>query len=86
MEGNLAGLYFDVAGTPSAEAVRELLKIGDASHILYGSDYPYQPDGVLLTNIEFLKRDLGADEQLAPLLDDILEGNARKLFGLDEAV
>ena len=83
--GNLAGLYFDVAGTPSAEAVRELLKIADASHILYGSDFPYQPDGVLLTNIEFLKKDLGADQELAPLIDDILEGNARRLFGLGEA-
>ena len=84
-EGNLAGLYFDVAGTPSAEAVRELLKIGDASHILYGSDFPYQPEGVLLTNIDFLKKDLGADKELAPLVDDILEGNARRLFGLGEA-
>ena len=83
--GNLAGLYFDVAGTPSADAVRQLLKLTDASHILYGSDFPYQPDDVLPRNIEFLKRDLGADGQLVPLIGDILEGNARKLFGLAEA-
>ncbi len=83
-EGNLKGLYFDLAGTPSADAVRQLLKITDASHILYGSDFPYQPDEVLLRNIAFLKDDLGADEELAPLLDAILQENARKLFGLAE--
>lgn len=84
-DANLRGLYFDLAGTPSADAVRQLLKITDASHILYGSDYPYQPDGVLLNAIEFLKRDLGSDPQLAPLVDDILSENAGRLFGAGEA-
>lgn len=83
-EANLKGLYFDLAGTPSAEAVRQLLNITDASHILYGSDFPYQPDDVLLRNREFLKTDLAGDAELAPLADDILGRNARKLFGLKE--
>lgn len=83
-EANMMGLYFDLAGTPSADAVRQLLKITDASHILYGSDYPYQPDQILVDNLEFLKNDLSREALLAHLLQDILFNNSRKLFGLNK--
>lgn len=81
---NLNGLYFDLAGAPSAEAVRQLLKITDASHILFGSDYPYQPDDVLMRNLEFLEEDLAKDPRLSQMANAILYENAIELFDLNK--
>ena len=50
------------------------------AHILYGSDYPYQPGAVLRTNLQRLKQMLASDEELAEYADMFLWKNAEKLF------
>lgn len=40
----LKGLYYDIAGFSIPRQLENLLEIVDASHLLYGSDYPYTPE------------------------------------------
>lgn len=79
-EKNLSRLYYDLAGNPSPEVVKTLLTITSPDHLLYGSDFPYQPVSVLSGNLEKLKQSLKADKALAPFVEKILSGNARRLF------
>lgn len=79
-EGNLANLYYDLAGVPTPEILNMLLTITSPQHILYGSDYPYQPNAVLTANLNRLRKILAEDKQLAPYAEDILYGNAELLF------
>ncbi len=43
MHDALRSLYYDLAGMPLPDMLPALLKITDASHILYGSDFPFTP-------------------------------------------
>lgn len=79
-EGNLSRLYYDLAGNPTSEVIRSLLTVTSPDHILYGSDYPYQPDAVLKSNLQRLKQTLASDEELKPYTDKILRENAGRLF------
>ena len=79
-EGNLSRLYYDLAGNPTAEVIRSLLTVTSPDHILYGSDYPYQPDAVLKSNLQRLKQTLATEEDLKPYADKILRENAGQLF------
>lgn len=79
-EGNLSRLYFDLAGSPTAEVLRSLLTITTPDHILYGSDYPYLPDAVLEANLQRLKQTLAFDNELAGYADFFLRKNAESLF------
>ncbi len=79
-EDNLKGLYFDLAGTPSPQIIRQLLAITGPSHILYGSDYPYLPADVLNSNLAGLRGELENDPQLSEMAGEILYENAQKLF------
>lgn len=79
-EGNLSRLYFDLAGSPTAEVLRSLLTITTPDHILYGSDYPYLPDAVLEANLQRLKQTLASDNELAGYADLFLRKNAESLF------
>ena len=79
-DGNLSHLYFDLAGSPTIEVLRALLTITTPDHILYGSDYPYQPDAVLAANMQKLKQTLASDEDLAGYADMFLWKNAERLF------
>lgn len=79
-EGSLARLYYDLAGNPAPEVVKMLLTITSPDHLLYGSDFPYQPGDLLAGNLQHLRAALKADAMLAPYADDILHGNAVKLF------
>ena len=79
-EGNLSHLYFDLAGSPTIEVLRALLTITTPDHILYGSDYPYQPDAVLEANLQKLKQTLASDEGIAGYADMFLWKNAERLF------
>lgn len=54
----LGNLYFDLAGDPVPEELDILLKISDASHLLYGSDYPYVPAAILLRKKQALDAEL----------------------------
>lgn len=80
-EGNLSRLYYDLAGSPTPDVLRALLTVTSPEHILYGSDYPYLPDGVLADNLRRLKQTLAADKELSRHAEQILWKNAARLFG-----
>ena len=82
-EGNLSRLYFDLAGSPTAEVLHALLTMTTPEHILYGSDYPYLPDAILQANLQRLKQTLASDKELAGYADLILWKNAESLFVKD---
>ena len=77
---NLSALYYDLAGVPTSELIKTMLTITTPEHILYGSDYPYQPDTILKQNLNHLEETLKSDKELAPYADSILYKNAEKLF------
>ena len=84
-ESNLRNLYFDLAGNPAPEVLKALVNITAPDHLLYGSDYPYQPAATLKENLNKLKQTLAGDAQLASYADGILYGNAAKLFSIKES-
>ena len=80
VDANVARLYFDLAGAATDDAVRSLLTITTADHLLYGSDYPYVAAPALVTAKGSLQQRLpalGLDPQA------VLSDNARRLFGAD---
>lgn len=80
VDANVSCLYFDLAGAATDDAVRSLLTITSADHLLYGSDYPYVAAPALVSAKESLARRLpamGLDPQA------VLADNARRLFGAD---
>lgn len=79
-EGNLSRLYYDLAGGASPETVKMMLTITTPDKILYGSDYPYLPDNVLIANKERMYKQFSADPDLAPYVEQIFSDNAHKLF------
>lgn len=82
MEANLSRLYYDLAGAASPAVIRTLLTITTPDHILYGSDYPYQPAEVLTRNLRQLEEALEADGELSAYADLFLHENAARLFAL----
>lgn len=79
-EANLRNLYYDLAGAATPEVVHTLLTITTPDHLLYGSDYPYQPDQVLMAGMERMRAWMSEDPSLVSLLSGILYGNAVALF------
>ncbi len=80
VDANISHLYFDLAGAATDDAIRSLLTITTADHLLYGSDYPYVAAPALVSAKESLQQRLpalGLDPQA------ILSDNARRLFGAD---
>ncbi len=78
VDDNLSRLYYDLAGAPTDEAIDALMTITTPDHILYGSDYPYVAEPVLLSGKQALEGRL-ASHGLNP--QDIFTDNARRLFG-----
>lgn len=81
-EANLAQFYYDLAGAPSAEAIASMLTITTPGHIMYGSDYPYQPAAALVPGIRRLEQMLSDNRQLSPYKSLFLTDNAVKIFNL----
>lgn len=79
-EANLSSLYYDLAGGATPEVVKILLAITTPDHLLYGSDYPYQPEEVLIPGLERLRTWIKKDTMLAPYAGQILYDNAHRLF------
>lgn len=79
-EGNLSRLYYDLAGGGSPALIRNMLSITTPDHILYGSDYPYQPAEVLTGNLRKLENALSQDAELAQYKEMFLWENAKALF------
>ncbi len=78
IDANLSRLYYDLAGAPTDNVLDALLTITTPDHILYGSDYPYVAEPVLINGKQALEERL-ASHGLDP--QDIFTDNARRLFG-----
>ena len=78
VDANLSRLYYDLAGAPTDDVLDALLTITTPDHILYGSDYPYVAEPVLISGKQVLEGRL-ASHGLNP--QDIFTDNARRLFG-----
>lgn len=73
--------YFDLAGFPFPDLIHGLLRVSDKSRLLYGSDYPFTPGGVIErqgTMMEEGLRELFDRETI----EAIYSGHAEKLLGL----
>ena len=80
VDANLSRLYYDLAGAPTDEALDALLTITTPDHILYGSDYPYVAEPVLIQGKNALQSRL-AQHGLEP--QEVFADNAKRLFGED---
>ena len=78
VDANLSRLYYDLAGAPTDDVLDALLTITTPDHILYGSDYPYVAEPVLISGKQALEGRL-ASHGLDP--QEIFTDNARRLFG-----
>ena len=83
-EANLRGLYYDLAGAPLPDTLRTLLTITTPDRLLYGSDFPYAAPQALSAGLRRLSATLDDMPELAPFKEDILSGNALRLFGLSK--
>lgn len=81
-DANLKNIYYDLAGSASPETIKQLLTITTPDHLLYGSDYPYQPADALQQSLSKMRTWLYDDPELAPHAEDILRNNALRLFGI----
>ena len=77
VDANLSRLYYDLAGAPTDEALEALLTISTPDHLLYGSDYPYVAEPVLIGGKRALEERL-ASHGLSP--QDVFTDNAQRLF------
>ena len=59
----LKKLYYDTALSANPNALRSLQELVDASHILFGSDYPYAPELTLLLFVQGMQNFEGFDDQ-----------------------
>ena len=78
VDANLSRLWYDLAGAPTDDVIRMLLTVTTPDHLLYGSDYPYVAEPVLLQGKRSLAERLpmhGIDPQA------VFSDNARRLFG-----
>lgn len=62
-----------------------MLTITSPGHILYGSDYPYQPAEALTANLHRLDKELKADKTLSEYRDMFMWKNAARLFNIADA-
>ena len=81
-EANLEALYYDLAGAHSPEVIRMLLTITTPDHLLYGSDYPYVAQQLLIQSLQRMQQYLTTEPDLAPYKEMILHKNAEWLLGL----
>ena len=76
VEDGLKNFYFDLAGDPMPEQMDFLLKISDLNHLVFGSDYPYVSEPILL------KKKILLDSELEKrnLFQKIYVENAKNLL------
>lgn len=76
VEESLKSLYFDLAGDIYPRGIKIARTLVDEKHLLFGGDFPYTPKEFVAKKVQ----DLQADEELTECLEDILSGNAKRLF------
>lgn len=78
VDANLSRLWYDLAGAPTDDVIDMLLTNTTPDHLLYGSDYPYVAETVLLQGKQSLAERLpihGIDPQM------VFTDNTRRMFG-----
>jgi len=73
---DLAGLHYDLSGTPIPRQLKALLEITPLDHLHFGSDYPYTPDFVAALATDAL--DAAGDPPGS--LVEALRSNTEQLF------
>jgi predicted TIM-barrel fold metal-dependent hydrolase len=73
---DLAGLHYDLAGTPIPRQLDALLALTTLEHLHYGSDFPFTPDFV--AEIASQRLDTAGDPPGS--LTDVLRANTERLF------
>ena len=58
----LKQFYYDTALSAKPNALRSLQELVDASHILFGSDYPFAPEVATLFTVQGIQNFDGFDE------------------------
>ena len=84
IDGNLARLYYDLAGGPSSQAVKMLLTVTTPDHIMFGTDYPFVPTPILEKVAAKVKNEIIQDAELGRYAEDMIRNNAMKLFKIKE--
>jgi predicted TIM-barrel fold metal-dependent hydrolase len=74
---DFAGFYFDTALSASPTALPSLLAFAQPGHVLFGSDWPFAPDGIVSYFASNLDRYAGLEPTQR---HDIDRGGAEKLF------
>lgn len=77
---NVNRLYFDMTGDPAPDVLDFLLTVADPKKVMYGSDYPFNHEEMVLRKIGNLERYLSVQEGLLPYKEDLLYRNAERLF------
>jgi predicted TIM-barrel fold metal-dependent hydrolase len=73
----LKSLYYEIASSTSAYALRSLQELADPTHILWGSDLPFVYGARLQEEVDHWEHYSGFD---AAARQDIEQGNALRLF------
>ena len=84
IDGNLSRLYYDLAGGPSAQAIKMLLTVTTPDHLMFGTDYPFVPTPILEKVAAKVKNEIIQDGELGQYAEDIIRNNALKLFNIEE--
>ena len=84
IDGNLSRLYYDLAGGPSAQAIKMLLTVTTPDHLMFGTDYPFVPTPILEKVAAKVKNEIIQDGELGQFAEDIIRNNALKLFNIEE--
>jgi 6-methylsalicylate decarboxylase len=69
--------YYDTALSPSPYSLASLRELVDPSHILFGSDYPFAPSGLVSVECKMLDESKVFDDQIRT---QIMHKNALSLF------
>jgi predicted TIM-barrel fold metal-dependent hydrolase len=72
--------YFDLAGFPFPDQIRELLLYVKSDRLLYGSDYPFTPERAVQGLADVMTKEMQKIWEDEKEREMILSGNARRLL------
>lgn len=75
--GPLSKLYYDLAGMPVPRLLPALRTFADPAHLLYGSDWPFTPQGAVQALLRALEGHLSPE---TTVLTGVRRDNAARLF------
>lgn len=79
-----ANIYYDLAGNLTPEVLVAMLTITTPDHLVYGSDYPYVSDKGVGVSIAKVTDVLKTNPATAASVEEIMTGNAIKLFNIKQ--